>query len=143
MTVPTWRRLPFVRAGLLAASLLFGCGADGRYVLIGTSHAPNASGTVEVDALGGESTEVSVHLEFLHAPNRVSEQMTGYVVWFVPDHGAAVFGGVLKYNAEQRTGDLQATSPFRHFTVKITAESSAHPNAPSENAIATQEVKLK
>jgi hypothetical protein len=140
MTVPTWRRLLLVwGAGLL----LCACGADGRYVVIGTAHAPNASGTVEVDALDGGNTQVAVHLEFLHPPSRVSEAMTQYVVWFAPETGAAVWAGVLKYNEEQRTGDLAATSPFRQFTVKITAERVSHPSAPGADTIALQEIKLK
>ena len=123
--------------------MLAACGADGRYVVIGTAHAANASGIIEVDALDGDNTQVAIHLEFLYAPSRVAEGLTSYVVWFVPNDGSAVRAGVLKYNSEQRTGDLTATSPFRHFTVKISAERDGRPKALGENVIATQEIKVE
>ncbi len=140
MTVPRWRLLLLAwSAGLL----LWSCGADGRYVVIGNARAPNASGTVEVDALEGGSTQVATHLEYLRPPSRIRDDLTAYVVWFVPQRGAAVWAGVLKYNSEQRTGDLAATSPFRHFTVMITAERSARPNAPGDQVIASEKIQLQ
>jgi hypothetical protein len=130
--------LAFVTSLGLAA-----CGADGRYVVIGTNHASTASGTIEVDKLGGDSTQVALHLEFLHAPARVAEGATTYLVWFASPSGSTLRAGALKYNSEQRTGDLTATSPFRHFTVKITAERDARAAKPSDNAIAVQEIQLE
>jgi hypothetical protein len=125
-----------------ASLWLAACGADGRYVVICTMNASSASGTIEVDRLDAGSTQVAIHLEFLHAPNRVSEHLNRYLVWLIPAQGSPVLSGPLKYNSEQRTGDLTATSPFRHFGVKITAERDEHPKAPSEYVIATQEIKL-
>lgn len=139
MTFPTWRRVLLV----CAASFWLACGADGRYVVIGTTHAPSASGTIEVDALDGGNTQVAIHLEFLHPPARAAEGATTYLVWFVPPSGSAVRAGALKYNIEQRTGDLSATSPFSYFTVKITAERDPRANKPSENVTATQEIKIE
>jgi hypothetical protein len=138
--------LPILRRALLAlcaTAWLAACGADGRYVIIGSTHAPSASGTVEVDELDGDNTQVAIHVEYLYPPGRVADGMTTYMVWFVPPSGSAVRGGVLKYNVEQRTGDLSATSPFRHFTVKITAERDARAGAPSENVTATQEILVE
>jgi hypothetical protein len=139
-TLPIWRR---ALLALCASAWLAACGADGRYVIIGGTHAPSASGTIEVDELDGDNTQVAIHLEYLYPPGRVADGMTTYVVWFVPPSGSAVRGGVLKYNVEQRTGDLSATSPFRHFTVKITAERDARAGAPSENVTATQEILVE
>lgn len=112
-------------------------------MIIGSTHAPSASGTIEVDELDGNNTQVAIHLEYLYPPSRVADRMTTYIAWFLPPSGSAVRGGVLKYNSEQRTGDLSATSPFRHFTVKITAERDAHASAPSENVTASQEILVE
>jgi hypothetical protein len=140
MITPPWRRTLLAWG---AGCWLAACGADGRYVVIGTPHAASASGVIEVDALSGGSTQVAIHLEYLRAPGRVAEKQTSYVVWFVSGDGPAIRGGVLKYNSEQRTGDLTATCPFKHFTVKITAERDGRASKPSENLIATQEIKVK
>jgi hypothetical protein len=127
---------------LLLIGLLCACGADGRYVVIGSARASSTSGTVEVDELDGENTQVSVHLEFLHPPSHIDPSLGQYVVWFVPKAGATVRGGALKFDPAQRTGNLTATSPFRHFAVKITAERPGTAKAPSEYVVATQDIAL-
>jgi hypothetical protein len=149
MTVPGWHEWRHRALGLgrklsgwpLVLGLL-ACGADGRYVMIGTARAPSASGIVEVDDIGGGSTQVAVHIEFLHPPSRLQEGLTRFVVWFVPGSGGTVRGGALRFDPEARTGDLTATSPFMDFEVKVTAERDDQPRAPSEFVVATQKISI-
>lgn len=128
----------------VAAALLWlaACGADGRHVIIGSARAPSASGVVEVDDIGGGATQVAVHLEHLHPPDRQREDLTHYVAWFVPPQGAPVRAGALRYDTEARTGDLTETSPFSEFEVRITAESESQPATPSEFVIARQKIAV-
>jgi hypothetical protein len=126
---------------LIAALFLFAaCGADGRFVLIGSARAPSASGIVEVDDLGDDNAQVAVHLEFLHPPSRLDPSLTTFVAWFVPPNGAAVRAGALRYDSAQRTGDLTQTAPFHRFNLLVTAEHDAKPTKPSAFVIATQDV---
>lgn len=150
MRVPTWRDLLLARAlnPIACAVLVCGvpatlaaCSADGRYVVIGTAKAQSASGTVEVDKLDAGATQVAVHLEHLAPPNRLGRTLTRYGVWFVPPTGTPVWGGELKFDREERTGDLTATSPFRHFALRVTAEPPERTSAPGP-AIAEQEIAL-
>jgi len=128
---------------LLLAAWLTACGADGRYIMVGTARAPSTSGVVEVDKLDDENAQVSIHLDYLHPPERIDQSLSRYVVWFLPKTGAApVRGGELRFDPEQRTGDLTATSPFHRFGVKITAERQAQPAAPSDFVVATQDISL-
>lgn len=120
-----------------------GCGADARYIVIGSAKAPSASGIVELEELDGGSTLVTVHLQYLHPPSRVEEGATEYVAWFQGPTGAPIRAGAMTYNPEQRTGDLAATAPFRDLTVKITAERDASPVTPSAAVIATQSVRIE
>ena len=140
MTRPQSRRWPLPALALLCA--LWACGADGRYVMIGSAKAPSASGIVEVDDIGDGSSQVAVHLEFLHAPGQLDPSLKHFVVWFVPLTGGVVRGGVLAYDPVARTGDLTQTAPFHHFTVKVTAEHDDHPAAPGPVVIATQDVRI-
>jgi hypothetical protein len=64
------------------------------------------------------------------------------VVWLDGHQGAPVLAGALKYNPDQRTGELETHSPFLKFMVKITAEASATPSAPSEVIVATQDITI-
>jgi hypothetical protein len=125
-----------------ALFLLSSCGVDGRYVVIGTARAQSTSGTVEVDQLDAGSTQVAVHLEHLYPPNRLGRAYTRYGVWFVPPTGTSVWGGELKFDRDERTGDLTATSPFRRFTVRITVEGAERATAPNPVVIAEQEIAL-
>lgn len=138
MSPPARSLLP----GLLLGLALFSCGADGRYVMLGTAKAPSASGIVELDDIGGGSSQVAVHLEFLHPPEKLDPSLTRYVVWFVPPAGSAVRAGALHFDAVARTGDLTRTSPFHHFKVMVTAERDEHPARPGSVVIATQDVQV-
>jgi hypothetical protein len=145
MSVPTWpkaRALGRKLSGWSLALWLAACGADGRYVVIGSARAPSASGVVEVDDLGGGSTQVAVHLEHLHPPDRLQDGLAHYVVWFVPSSGTPVRGGPLRFDPEARTGDATQTSPFSQFEVRVTAERDSRPAAPSEYVIATQRISI-
>jgi hypothetical protein len=128
--------------GFVLGPAVAGCGADGRYVVIGTARAQSASGTVEVDELDAGSTQVSIHLEHLYPPNRLGRNLTRYGVWFVPPTGTPIYGGELKFDRDERTGDLTATSPFRKFSVRVTGEPQDRSPAPSQFEIATQEIAL-
>lgn len=127
------------------ALLLFvglGCGADGRFVVIGTARAPSTSGIIEVDDIDGGSTLVTVHLEHLHPPNRLAEDFKSYVVWFESEDGSALRAGELRYDPDARTGDLAETSPMTSFVVKVTAERAKTSSTPSDFVIATRKVSI-
>ena len=119
---------------------MLACGADGRFVVIGTARAPSASGIVEVDEIDGGSTFVTIHLEHLHPPERLAPGHTAYVVWFQGVGGAPMRAGTLAYDPNERTGDLSETSSSHDFIVKVTVERDENPATPSEFVIATQEV---
>lgn len=125
-----------------ALLLLSACGADGRYIVIGNASAPSTSGVVEVDALDGDSTQVAIHFEALHAPSRLGDGLKVYMVWFEPLSGSAVRAGELRYDTEARTGDLSQTSPFRQFTLKITAERDTRVSSPSNFVVASQRIMV-
>jgi hypothetical protein len=147
MTVASWRsrstlgaELAFWLAGV--ALTLCACAADERYVVIGSARAPSASGIVELDDIGDGKAKVAVHLEFLHPPSRMNENLKHFAVWFQPKEGSPVLAGDLKFDPAQRTGDLTGTSPFHEFVVKVTAEKDGRPAAPSDYVVAVQEVSI-
>jgi hypothetical protein len=135
-----------VRCWWLCASglalCLGACGADARYVVIGSARAPSASGFVEADEADGGAA-VTLHMRYLHPPASIEEGITQYVAWFQGPGGQPVRAGAIKYNPEERTGDLVAHAPFLAFTVKVTAERDATPLTPSATVIASQSVRIE
>lgn len=117
------------------------CGDD-RYVMIGTAKAPSTSGFVEMQDARDDGASILVHLEHLHPARDVEPTATHYAVWLDGSRGAPVLAGSLRYDADHRIGELHVESPFPKFTVKITAEASAKPAAPSLLEVASQEVSV-
>jgi hypothetical protein len=133
----------YVLRSLLFALALCACGPDVRRIVIGDARgASSASGFVDADEADG-GMEVTLHLQHLHPPATAGEGNTQYIAWFQGPGGQPVRGGALRYNPEERTGDLIANAPFTDFTVKVTAERDANPLTPSATVIASQSVRLE
>lgn len=126
---------------LAVAALLAACSGAGRYIVLGSPKVPSTSGVVEVEALDGGSSLVSVHLEHLPPPSRLSEPFEAYVVWFEGDKDQAIRAGVLRYDPDSRTGDLSETSPLTDFTIKVTAEADQGATRPGAFVVASQAVR--
>ncbi len=129
--------LPLVGAVLLAA--LAGCGGPSEYVLTGTQRAAGADGLVTVEEIEGNRM-VTVELEHLPPPNRISESATVYIVWVKPERGQPTMAGRLEYDPDDRVGRTRATTPHDHFTVFVTAEADTTADSPSDVVVARQEV---
>jgi len=115
------------------------CGAD-RYIVIGTARAPSASGYLEVQDTTAHSTQLLVRLEHLHPVDSLDPAFHAYVVWFENGTAPAVRAGSLRYNPDERVGELQAKSPYRKFVVKVTAEANDTPSAPSAYVVASEQI---
>ncbi|MDH5672790.1 MAG: hypothetical protein OEZ06_11610 [Myxococcales bacterium] len=126
----------------LAGPLGLGCGGADRHVILGGHRAPSTSGIIELDELDGGNTLVSIHMEHLHPPTRLADDLKVFVVWFEPPQGAPIRAGKLSYDPEARTGDLAETAPARALVVKITAERDEAASKPSEFLIASQSVSV-
>jgi len=134
-------RRPVLACALLAAGAgaSAGCGAD-RYILIGTAQAPSTSGFVTVEDKTARGARLNVHLEQLHPVDSLDPALHAYVVWFEDGNRPAVRAGSLRYRADDRLGELEATSPYRKFVVKVTAEANDTPSAPSGFVVASEQI---
>ena len=126
----------------IALLFLHGCGGD-RFIVIGTARAPSTSGFVELSTKSGTSTRVKLRMEALHPVNTLDPAAHAYVVWFERGKQAPVRAGSLHYMPDERVGLLEATSPYRKFVVKVTAEANDKPSTPSAFVVATQEVSAE
>lgn len=121
------------------ALLLAACGGPQEYAITGTERAAGADGMVVVEEIEGNRM-VSVDLEHLPPPNRISESSTVYIVWIKPDGAAPTMAGRLEYDPEDRAGRMRATTPHINFTVMVTAEADAQAASPSDVVVARQQV---
>lgn len=134
-------RRPVLACALIAAGagLGSGCGGD-RYILIGTAQAPSTSGFVTVKGKTDHGARLLVHLEQLHRVDSLDPALHAYVVWFEDGNQPSVRAGSLRYRADDRIGELEASSPYRKFVVKVTAEANDTPSAPSGFVVASEQI---
>jgi hypothetical protein len=95
---------------------------------------------VELQSKSAQATKLRVHLEQLHPVDSLDPAMHAYVVWFENGKDAPIRAGALKYRADDRVGELTATSPYRKFIVKVTAEANDTPSAPGGFVVASEEI---
>ncbi len=134
-------RTTILACSLLAATVLslVGCGSN-EYVVTGSERAAGADGTTTVEEHEGGNVLVNVSFENLPPPDRLGQGLTTYIVWFKPEGAGPAMAGALAYDADNRTGSMQATSPHAKLEVIVSAEKGANAASPSEYVVAKRQV---
>lgn len=130
-----YKRFSFL---VVVLAFAFGCGGT-NYILTGTNHSVGTDGRVEVDEIDGGNSMVTIELEHLPPPGRLTESATCYIAWFQLA-GQVNKAGVMEYDDGDRTATVMATTPENEFTVIVTAESTTDVAAPSDYVVARQAV---
>jgi len=132
-------RLQPYLAPLILATLLSACGGTAEFPLVGSSRAPGADGTVQIEQIEGGNRLVTIGVTNLLPPARLGRGLTTYVVWF-DGNNQTLKAGTLQYDDDNREGHMMATTPMASFTVKITAERNANVGSPSDVVVASRRV---
>ena len=111
------------------------------YTFQATQLTPGATGTVDakVDKTGS-NTNVSITVDHLARPTLLSPPANEYVVWLEPEDGSPQNQGVLRVGDNEK-GDLKMTTSASKFKVVVTAETDAHPKAPSNRTVLQAQVQ--
>lgn len=131
------KQLPMV-FGLLFA---LGCGGAQHYVTTGTERSAGADANIVAEVIEGGNVMVTIEVEHLTPPERVTSGATAYVAWFTAPDAEPVKAGALGYDADDRVGRLRATNPNKRFVLTITAEANAAVVAPSEYIVIRQGIQ--
>lgn len=132
----------YVLAFVAVAMLALGVAAWAKtYTLMATSIAPGATGTVEakVDKTGG-NTNLDIEVDHLARPTLLTPPANEYVVWIQAQGGQPANEGVLRVGNNEK-GELKVTTSASKFTVLVTAETEAHPQAPSNRVVLRTDVQ--
>lgn len=123
-------------AALVSALGGMGCASTGSYEIVGSHQAVGVDGSIFVELTRTGNRKVVVSMEHLPLPERIDPSVSTYAVWFVPNNDYPVKAGTLAFDPISREGRLIATTPFKEFVVRLTAEPSNHVNQPSEHVVA-------
>lgn len=125
----------FVIVSTLALAAVASCAGTREYVLQGTNVATGADGQLRVEELDGGNYQVNISVSNLLPPARVNEELTTYVVWIQPSEQTPQRVGTLNYDADERTGEMMATTAITAFQVVVSAEVAPDVATPSEHVV--------
>ena len=140
--VPPRRWSALLLAGALAVASA-ACGApEQRYPLVSAHPGQPVSGSVQVERIEGGERLVVVELSKLPPPERLASGLRTFAVWLQEEGSAPVLAGTLRYDREQQSGNLMATTPSKAFTLRVTGERQSKPDSPSEMLVAERRVVI-
>ena len=133
--------------GLMGSMAFVGCGSMGMgrsnsetWTMNTAESVPAAIGKVKVANQKDGNTDVKVMVEHLAPADNVREQTT-YVVWIKSDNGIPQNVGILQVGKD-RKGSLETKTPFKEFTVMVTAETSPAATVPSGQTVLDTRVTM-
>lgn len=100
---------------------------------------PAADATAKVGTDDNGNTSVELKVEHLAKPENLTPPATAYVVWFEPSGQAAQNQGVLRVDQDLKA-EFRGITPYRTFSVLITAEGDPRAMSPSGAVIVRQEI---
>jgi hypothetical protein len=99
-----------------------------------------ADGQVKVAEGPNGNTLVKIAIQHLAEPEKVSAGATVYVAWIQSGEGGSQQNvGQIQLNAN-REGMLETVTPFKAFTVTVTAEPTATAATPTGNPVLTTKI---
>jgi hypothetical protein len=134
--------------GAVAGSLaIFGCGSmrsarnSQTWTMTTADNIPAATGKVQVANEKDGNTDVKVEVEHMAPAENVENTASTYVVWIKPENGAPQNVGVLQVDKNLK-GELETKTPYKQFTVLVTAEPSPAVTAPHGRTMMDTRVTL-
>lgn len=124
---------------LLAAGLVLSAWAGEHRMKNSSDLVPSATGKVDIDKDDNGNQRVKVRVYHLVDPEKLSPARNGYVVWVQPKGKDPELLGMLRVNKDWE-GTLEGTTPYKNFTVFVTAEENPKPDAPSGTEILRGEI---
>lgn len=119
----------------IGSLLLGGCAGVREYVVVGTQKAPDADAAIKIEEQEGGNFLVTVSVQHLLPPDRLAAELTTYAVWFQAAGSRPLRVGNLTYDAEDRSGEVVATTTLTSFDIIISGEASETAASPSEHEV--------
>lgn len=134
------RSVLFAMAAPLVLGMMFLWPFGGNKIIMTRGQiVPSAQGTITIHAGHNGNTDVDTKVKFLAKPSSLTPPENVYVVWFQAEGQPAVNEGALKVD-KGLNGELKTETPYKRFTVFITAETSPVEKAPLGPQVLTASV---
>lgn len=130
----------FLAITVFALPALSACGGT-SYELQATERVPGGDVTIVVDHKGEHNHIVKVAIEHLPPSERIEPGKKHYVLWLVPPGHSPQNEGVLEYDEDERTAELEVVTPHSEFDVLVTVEKGHTPPQPSGDVITRKSIR--
>lgn len=124
-----------------ALTLGAGCATTTDYDLTAGQETPAATGEVKIKEDDNDNLRLNVEVDHLPNPGSLAAGLSTYVVWLEPTGADRMVNlGELRIDEDKRTGELEATTPYRNFNIYITAEETGQASQPSDRMILRRQI---
>ena len=136
------RRTNLLGAAALCAlvALAVGCATATTFQMTPDPSTPAAEGQVSVKAESNNNLSLKVKVAHLPPPENLAGNLNTFVVWLQPSGTDKLVNlGALGIGSG-RSGKLSTTTPYRDFTLYVTAEASGQVSKPSDHLVLRREL---
>ena len=121
-------------------SVMTGCSGPRMYQMDSGARTAGAEGQLLIENDDNGNQLLNLTVAHLPLPSALEESMATYVVWVSPEEGTGSYNmGQLRLT-DERTGELNFTSPFPAFEIVVTAEVEPTVMAPSNQVVLRRQV---
>lgn len=131
-------RLPILLTTLflcLGLGFSSGCSSTAVYQMDSGERTAGAEGQVSVDRDRNGNQVVNLRVAHLPMPSRLEEGMSTYVVWVFPNDSRTAYNVGQMRLRDDRTAEINFTTPFRTFNMVVTAEVDSQVMSPSNQVV--------
>lgn len=129
-----------ISALLVVGLALVGCSSTTVYQMDAGERTAGADGQLNVDRDRNGNHLVNLKVAHLPMPSRLADGMATYVVWVYPTDSQTPYNmGQIRLR-DDRSGELNFTTPFRTFNMVVTAEVDGQVMSPSNQVVLRREV---
>ncbi|HTU40199.1 MAG TPA: hypothetical protein VMF10_00715 [Candidatus Aquilonibacter sp.] len=103
------------------------------------TETPGAQATVTAQTSGNDNTDLNIKVHNLALPSSLTPAENVYVVWVQPPGESPKNLGELKVDNKQ-SGDLHTETPYKRFTIFVTAEKDPQVQQPQGPRVLSADV---
>jgi len=125
---------------ILCLTLIWPFGGGGKKIqMMAGTETPGAQATVTAQTGGNDNTDLNIKVHNLALPSSLTPAENVYVVWVQPPGESPKNMGELKVDNKQ-SGDLHTETPYKRFTIFVTAEKDPQVQQPQGPRVLSADV---
>ncbi len=124
----------------LAIALIWPFGGTRKIEMNAAQSVPAARGVVYLGHDPNNNTKVDLKVTYLAHPNSLTPPAADYVVWIQANGRSPEDQGELHIDGNLK-GELKIVTPYKDFTIFVTAEQDPRPQSPGEQVLTAQVAK--